>query len=158
MSNDAKEATAAEAIKYLTGLAMQFNNSATNPESATKLRQALASFIERHDGKKQPLQDDLESVKFWAESAQLLLKRAVDLAASKKSGSGPAYAARGNIDMALGILNRLRDPAFAASRVKKDKIQPTMAVAPSVMGGGNRFVILGKSQVTTVPGGLRKPS
>jgi len=158
MSKDAKqEATAAEAVKHLTSLAAEFNDSANNPESAAKLSAALADFIQRQEAGK----DDLESVKLWVKTVQSLLNRAADMNAANKSGGRVlSSAAMGNIDTALSILNRLKDPKFAASQKKpaKDKIQPTMAVMPSEIAGGQRLTILGKSQVTNVPGGLRKLS
>jgi len=121
MAKHAKnEATAAEAVKHLTNLAVQFNDSAVHAESAAKMMKAMANFIERQEVEKQQLQYELESVKLWVDTVQKLLTRADDLAAANKSSRlGPSSAARGNIEMALGILSRLKDPDFAASRKKK---------------------------------------
>jgi len=114
-----------DAIKQLTGLAAQFNDSATNPQSVAKLSAALATFVEQQ--KAEQLQGDLELVMGWVKTVQLLLKRAAELQAANKDGArGPAAAAKGNIQEAIVILSRLNDPKFAASRKKK----PTQTPSP----------------------------
>jgi hypothetical protein len=121
-----KENTAAAAVKHLNNLTFEFNNGA-RPERAGMLLEALAKFVERQDADKQLLAGDLESVMQWVDTVKKLLLRALELEASNKDGTRSA-AARGNIEMALGILTRLNDPVFASSCKKKSKAAPHASV------------------------------
>lgn len=158
-----KENTAADAVRHLNNLAARFNDSSVHPESAAKLVEAVAHFIERQEADKQALQEDLDSVVQWAGTVQKLLVRAQQLQAeSGANGKARSAAAKGNIDEALSILNRLKDPIFAASRTKKHdavKLAQDLAKAveelPSVTyntpNGPVKYVITGKGRVIPVP-------